>query len=102
VENIDLEVARARGIQVARTPGSNAVPVAEFAVGLMIAIGRRIVTAHNLTVQGQWAKNEIWRRSIMLSGKTVGIVGLGAIGKEVARRLTGFGCMVLYNNRTRL
>jgi phosphoglycerate dehydrogenase-like enzyme len=102
VENIDLDVARARAIQVARTPGSNAVPVAEFAVGLMIAIGRRIVTAHNSMVAGRWAKNEIWRRSIMLSGKTVGIVGLGAIGKEVARRLTGFGCPVLYNTRTKL
>jgi phosphoglycerate dehydrogenase-like enzyme len=102
VENIDLDVARARGVQVARTPGSNAVPVAEFAVGLMIAIGRRIVTAHNSMAEGRWAKNEIWRRSIMLSGKTVGIVGLGAIGKEVARRLTGFGCTVLYNTRTPL
>ena len=102
VENIDLDVARARSIQVARTPGSNAIPVAEFAVGLMIAIGRRIVTAHNSMVQGQWAKNEIWRRSIMLSGKTVGIVGLGAIGKEVAKRVAGFGCTVLYNTRTPL
>ena len=102
VENIDLAVARARSIQVARTPGSNAVPVAEFAVGLMIAVGRRIVTAHNAMREARWAKNDIWRRSIMLSGKTVGIVGLGAIGKEVAQRLRGFGCMVLYNTRTRL
>jgi phosphoglycerate dehydrogenase-like enzyme len=102
VENIDLDVARARSIQVARTPGSNAIPVGEFAVGLMIAIGRRIVTAHNSMIEGRWAKNEIWRRSIMLSGKTVGIVGLGAIGKEVARRVAGFGCTILYNTRTPL
>jgi phosphoglycerate dehydrogenase-like enzyme len=102
VENIDIDVARARSIQVARTPGGNAIPVAEFAVGLMIAMGRRIVTAHNSMVEGRWAKNDIWRRSIMLSGKTVGIVGLGAIGKEVAKRLPGFGCTVLYNTRTPL
>jgi D-3-phosphoglycerate dehydrogenase len=102
VENIDIDVARARSIQVARTPGGNAIPVAEFAVGLMIAMGRRIVTAHNSMIDGRWAKNEIWRRSIMLSGKTVGIVGLGAIGKEVAKRLSGFGCTVLYNTRTAL
>jgi phosphoglycerate dehydrogenase-like enzyme len=102
VENIDIDVARARSIQVARTPGGNAIPVAEFAVGLMIATGRRIVTAHNSMVEGRWAKNDIWRRSIMLSGKTVGIVGLGAIGKEVAKRLPGFGCTVLYNTRTPL
>jgi phosphoglycerate dehydrogenase-like enzyme len=102
VENIDLDVARARGIQVGRTPGSNAIPVAEFAVGLMLAIGRRIVMAHNLTVAGQWAKNEVWRHGIMLSGKTVGIVGFGAIGQQVARRVAGFGCTVVYNTRTRL
>ena len=102
VENIDIDVARARSIQVARTPGGNAIPVAEFAVGLMIATGRRIVTAHNSMVEGRWAKNDIWRRSIMLSSKTVGIVGLGAIGKEVAKRLPGFGCTVLYNTRTPL
>jgi D-3-phosphoglycerate dehydrogenase len=102
VENIDHDVCKARGIQIARTPGSNAVPVAEFAVGLMIAIGRRIVTAHNSMVRGAWAKNEIWRKSIMLSGKTVGIVGLGAIGKQVAKRVQGFGCTVLYNTRTKL
>jgi phosphoglycerate dehydrogenase-like enzyme len=95
-------MARARRIQVARTPGSNAVPVAEFAVGLMIAMGRCIVTAHNSMIEGRWAKNEIWRCSIMLSGKTVGIVGLGAIGKEVALRVAGFGCKVLYNTRTPL
>jgi phosphoglycerate dehydrogenase-like enzyme len=68
----------------------------------MIAIGRRIVTAHQTMLEGRWAKNEIWRQSILLSGKTVGIVGLGAIGKQVARRLTGFDCDVLYNNRTQL
>jgi D-3-phosphoglycerate dehydrogenase len=102
VENIDLDVARTRGIRVARTTGSNAVPVAEFAVGLMIAAGRRIVAAHASMLEGRWAKNEIWRQSILLSGKTVGIVGLGAIGKQVARRVAGFGCTTLYNNRTRL
>jgi phosphoglycerate dehydrogenase-like enzyme len=102
VENIDLDAARAQGIRVGRTTGGNAVPVAEFAVGLMIAMGRRIVTAHQSMLEGRWAKNDIWRQSILLSGKTVGIVGLGAIGKQVAKRLVGFDNVVLYNNRTRL
>lgn len=102
VENIDLDAARAKGIRVARTTGGNAVPVAEFAVGLMIAMGRRIVTAHQSMLEGRWAKNDIWRQSILLSGKTVGIVGLGAIGTQVARRLAGFDCDVIYHNRTRL
>jgi D-3-phosphoglycerate dehydrogenase len=102
VENIDQAVARARGIKVARTTGGNAVPVGEFAVGLMLAAGRRIVAAHQSMLEGRWAKNEVWRQSILLSGKTVGIVGLGAIGKQVAKRVAGFGCTILYNNRNKL
>jgi D-3-phosphoglycerate dehydrogenase len=102
VENIDRDAARARGIKIARTTGANAVPVAEFAVGLMLAIGRRIVMAHNSVLEGRWAKNEVWRQSILLSNKTVGIIGLGAIGTQLAQRLNGFGCTVLYNNRNPL
>jgi phosphoglycerate dehydrogenase-like enzyme len=102
VDNIDMAACRARGIRIARTTGSNAVPVAEYTVGLMIALGRRIPQAHASTRAGGWEKNEVWRHSILLSGKTVGIVGLGAIGKGVARRLSGFDCRVLYHNRNRL
>ncbi|WP_372621341.1 2-hydroxyacid dehydrogenase [Falsiroseomonas sp.] len=102
VDNIDMEACRARGIRIARTTGSNAVPVAEATVGLMIAIARRIVQAHIATVAGGWPKNEVWRNSILVSGKTVGILGLGAIGKGVAKRLCGFDCTILYHNRTRL
>jgi D-3-phosphoglycerate dehydrogenase len=99
IDNIDLDTCRAMGIQVARTTGSNATPVAEFAVGLMIALARAIPFAHASTQQGGWAKNEVWRRSRLVSGKTVGIVGLGTIGRRVARRLAGFDCRVLYHNR---
>jgi phosphoglycerate dehydrogenase-like enzyme len=102
VDNIDMEACRARGIRIARTTGSNAVPVAEYTVGLMLAIGRRIVQAHVATAAGGWPKNEVWRNSIMISGKTVGIVGLGAIGKALAKRLRGFDCTILYTNRNRL
>lgn len=102
IDNIDIEACRARGIRIARTTGSNAIPVAEYTIGLMIALGRRIPQAHASTRAGGWEKNEVWRHSILLSGKTVGILGLGAIGKGVAKRLTGFECRVLYHNRTRL
>lgn len=102
VDNIDMEACRARGIQIARTTGSNAAPVAEFAVGAMIALARRIVPAHNSTAAGRWEKNEVWKRSIMVTGKTVGIVGLGSIGKGVAKRLAGFDCRILYHNRNRI
>jgi phosphoglycerate dehydrogenase-like enzyme len=102
IDNIALDACRARGVQVARTTGSNATPVAEFAVGALIALARRIVQAHNSTAAGGWAKNEVWRHSIMVSGKTVGIIGLGTIGKRVAQRLRGFECPILYHNRNRL
>lgn len=102
VDNIDMEACRARGIQIARTTGSNAAPVAEFAVGAMIALARRIVPAHISTAAGRWEKNEVWKRSIMVTGKTVGIVGLGSIGKGVAKRLAGFDCRILYHNRNRI
>ncbi len=102
VDNIDMAACRARGIQVARTTGSNAAPVAEFAVGLMIALARRIVPAHISTAAGGWEKNEVWKRSIMVTGKTVGIIGLGSIGKGVAKRLAGFDCRILYHNRSRI
>lgn len=102
IDNIDLDACRARGIQVARTTGSNATPVAEFTIGAMIALARRIVPAHISTAAGGWEKNEVWKRSVMVSGKTVGIVGLGSIGKGVARRLAGFDCRILYHNRNPL
>ncbi len=102
IDNIDLDYCRAHGIKVARTTGSNAAPVADFTIGLMLALARRIVPAHNSTAAGGWAKNEVWKQSIMVSGKTVGIIGLGAIGKGVAKRLQGFDCRVLYYSRTQL
>ena len=102
VDNIDMEACRARGIQVARTTRSNAAPVAEFTIGAMIALARRIVPAHISTAAGGWEKNEVWKRSIMVTGKTVGIIGLGSIGKGVAKRLAGFDCRILYHNRNRI
>jgi len=102
IDNIDLDACRARGIQVARTTGSNAAPVAEFTIGAMIALARRIVPAHISTAAGGWEKNEVWKRSIMVTGKTVGIIGLGSIGKGVAKRLAGFDCRILYHNRNRI
>lgn len=102
IDNIDLDACRARGIQVARTTGSNAIPVAEFTIGLMLALTRNIPQAHIATVAGGWPKNEIWKKSRLIFGKTVGVIGLGSIGRAVAQRLRGFDCRVLYNNRNRL
>jgi phosphoglycerate dehydrogenase-like enzyme len=101
-DEIDLEAARALGVQVARTTGLNAIPVAEFAIGLMLSYGRCIPRAHKGMQAGKWMKGELSPQTIMLSQRTVGIIGLGTIGKNVAQRLKGFGSKVLYLNRNRL
>ncbi len=96
IDNFAVEAARALGIKVARTTASNAVPVAEFTIGLMLAAQRRIAQGHAGLREGRWLKGVIASESVMFSGKTVGIVGLGAIGKNVARMAGGFGCRVVY------
>ncbi len=103
VDNIDVEAARALGIRVARTTGSNALPVAEFTIGLMLAALRNIAFAHERLKQGEWrGPGQTPAEPRLLSGRTVGIVGLGAIGSNVARLLKGFGCRVLYAKRVPL
>ncbi|MDE2335268.1 MAG: 2-hydroxyacid dehydrogenase [Rhodospirillales bacterium] len=102
VDNIDLETARACGIAVARTAGSNATAVAEHTVGLMLAALRNIGFGHAELREGRWAGGRMPQEARLLSGKTVGIVGFGAIGRSVARLLGGFGCTILYNKPTPL
>ena len=102
VDNFDLDAARAQGIAVARTTGSNAVPVAEFALALTLALLRNLAGAHTRLSQGEWRGLNAARPALTLSGKTVGIVGFGAIGQTLARLLRGFGCRVLYNKTTPL
>ncbi len=101
VDNLDVDAARRLGIKVARTTGSNAVPVAEFTVGLMIGALRHVAHGHHRLQGGQW-RNWSTSEPLMLSGKTVGLVGFGAIGTNVARLLSGFGCDVWYHKPNRL
>lgn len=97
VDNLDLDAARALGIKVARTTGSNALPVAEFTIGLMISTLRSLAHASAELGQGRWIGGNFARPAFLLSGKTVGLVGFGAIGQAVARLLAGFECTVLYS-----
>jgi len=90
---IDIKAARARGVDVMNTPGANANAVAEEVVALMLADARHIVAADPSTRAGKWEKKLFMGREI--TGKTVGIVGLGYIGQLVARRLGGFECNLL-------
>jgi D-3-phosphoglycerate dehydrogenase len=90
-DNVDLKVAKEKGIVVTNTPGANSVSVAELALGLMLALARQIPEAVDAVHQGKWPRYS----GISLEGKTVGILGLGAIGKQLARRLSGFDCKIL-------
>lgn len=86
VDNIDLEAARRKGIIVTNTPGANAASVAELAIGLALDLTRGITAAIDQTRQGGWPPIT----GVSLKGKTFGIVGLGAVGRELALRLKGF------------
>ncbi|NTW08280.1 MAG: phosphoglycerate dehydrogenase [Anaerolineaceae bacterium] len=91
VDNVDLEACKEKGIIVTNTPGANSVSVAELALGLMLALARQIPEAAQSVQQGKWPRLS----GLSLEGKTVGILGLGAIGKQLARRLSGFDCRIL-------
>ena len=101
VDNLDIDTARELGVKVARTTGSNATAVAEFTIGLMICALRHIPHGHFDLQQGKW-RNWRGQTPFLLSGKMVGLVGFGAIGKAVARLLSGFGCTILYHKPHRL
>ncbi len=90
-DNVDLEAAKSKNIVVTNTPGANSVSVAELALGLMLALARQIPEAVDAVHQGKWPRYS----GVSLEGKTIGILGLGAIGKQLARRLTGFDCKIL-------
>jgi D-3-phosphoglycerate dehydrogenase / 2-oxoglutarate reductase len=93
VDNIDLEPATRQGIAVMNTPGANAVAVAEHTLAMMLAMARHLCRANELTHAGKWEKKSL--QGTELRGKSLGIVGLGRIGMEVARRARGFGMTVI-------
>jgi len=93
VDNIDTDAATHRGIVVMNTPGANAVAVAELTLGLMISLARSIPRANSTMHAGKWDKKSLQGQE--LRGKTLGIVGLGRIGLEVARRAASFGMNII-------
>jgi D-3-phosphoglycerate dehydrogenase len=93
VDNIDLEAATKAGIAVMNTPGANAVAVAEHTLALMLSLARHLSRADSTTRAGKWEKKSL--QGTELRGKTLGIVGLGRIGMEVARRARAFDMKVL-------
>ncbi|MBN2703294.1 MAG: ACT domain-containing protein [Pontiellaceae bacterium] len=90
---IDTKHARARNVDVMNTPGANANAVAEEVIALMLADARHVIPADATTRAGKWEKKNYMGKEI--TGKTVGIVGFGAIGQLVAKRLSGFDVKIL-------
>jgi D-3-phosphoglycerate dehydrogenase len=88
VDNVDLDAATAAGVIVMNTPGGNAISVAEHTLALMLAMARHIPQANASTRAGKWEKKKFLGNE--LRGKTLGVVGLGSIGREVVKRATAF------------
>ena len=93
LDNIDLEAAKERGIKVVNSPRASSRSVAELAVGLMFAVARKIAFADRKMGEGVWAKKQCM--GIELEGKTVGVIGFGRIGYEVAKIANALGMNVL-------
>ena len=93
VDNIDANAATRRGIVVVNAPEGNTIAAAEHTIGLMLALARHIPEAHASLRGGKWARSTFM--GVELRGKTLGIVGLGRVGSEVARRARGLEMRVI-------
>ncbi len=90
VDKFDFAAFRAAGIPLAITAGGNSTPVAEHTIGFMVAAAKRFIAADRATRSGRYLRTEMEMTNVQIYQKVVGIVGLGNIGKKVARRLVGF------------
>ncbi|WP_126993816.1 D-2-hydroxyacid dehydrogenase [Thermosipho globiformans] len=93
LDNVDVEKAKEKGIKVINTPGANGISVAELAIGLMISCARHIAKGTIDLKNGEWTKKQL--KGHELYKRTVGIIGFGNIGREVAKRLLAFDMRVL-------
>jgi D-3-phosphoglycerate dehydrogenase len=93
VDNVDVEAATQRGIVVMNTPGGNTISTAELTFSMLMALARKIPQAHMSMKAGEWNRKAF--QGVELYGKTLGILGMGRIGSEVARRAVAFGMRVL-------
>lgn len=102
VDHIDVDFAKSQNITIGHTPGVLTDSTADLAIGLMLAVGRRLAEGDAVVREGAWSDG--WKPNLLLgtdlSKSTVGLVGMGPIGQAVAKRLAGFGCRVIAWNRT--
>src|SRR5436309_7202697 len=102
-DRVDVEAARKAGVPVANNGGANAIAVAEHTLMLMLAVLKRLVRLHNDVIAGKWrVGNFAETRVYELAGKTLGIIGLGNIGKQVARRAAAFDMYIKCHHIARL
>ncbi len=101
-DSVDIQAAGERGILVTNTPGANAGAVAELAVMLMLAVGRKLLCHYEFLRQGEWSKNTFLNSSYSLNNKIVGIIGAGNIGRQVAKRVQAFGAKTQYYDEFKL
>ena len=99
---IDLDAAGSAGVPVCNNGGANAISVSEHAIMLMLTVARRVIRQHDNVASGRWRGNGPAPRMYELSGKTLGIIGLGNIGKKTARLARAFGMNVIYTDIKRL
>jgi len=99
LDNIDLEGAKAKGIKVVNTPEASSISVAELVIGFMFALSRHIVRGTVGLREGKWEKKQL--KGTELFGKTLGIIGMGRIGREVAKRAKCLGMNVIATRHVR-
>jgi glyoxylate reductase len=103
VDHIDIEAAYARGITVTNTPGVLTEDTADMTMALILAVSRRLVEGERIARSGEWQGwSPTWMLGHRITGKRLGILGMGRIGSAVARRARGFGLAIHYHNRRRV
>jgi D-3-phosphoglycerate dehydrogenase len=93
VDNVDVEAATQRGVVVMNTPGGNTVTTAELSFAMILALARKLPQAHATMTGGKWDRKQF--QGVELAGKTLGVLGMGRIGTEVAKRALAFGMEVI-------
>lgn len=101
-DSVDIKAAGENGVYVTNTPGANGGAVSELAVLLMLAVGRKLLCHTKSLAHGSWSKNTFLNSSFCLNGKTLGIIGAGNIGRQVAKKAQAFGAVTRYYDPFRL
>lgn len=99
VDSIHVPVAKTKGVAVSNTPDVLTDDVADLALGLMLCAGRQLCVGDQFVRKGQWLKQPMMPLTTKVSGKRVGIIGLGRIGLAIAQRAAAFNCPIAYYNR---